>query len=104
VINVICHINSDVSCPESIFHFLSMHDHACLTAGGLPRMLSRPDVFSGLRGTGKGGNWLIKPPDAKSASWGRYPESATERPQLSSAPEKMAEERHHSLQFFSTFK
>jgi hypothetical protein len=28
VINVICHINSDVSCPESIFHFLSAHDRA----------------------------------------------------------------------------
>jgi hypothetical protein len=35
--------------------------------------------------TGKGGNWWKKPPDAESASWGRLPESAAERPHLSGA-------------------
>ena len=38
------------------------------TPGGLPGMLSRPDAFSGLRGTGKGGTWRAKPPDAESAA------------------------------------
>jgi hypothetical protein len=35
--------------------------------------------------TGKGGMWRTKPPDAESASWGRFPESAAERPHLSGA-------------------
>jgi len=35
--------------------------------------------------TGKGGNWRIKPPDAESAVWSRFPESAAERPHLSGA-------------------
>jgi hypothetical protein len=35
--------------------------------------------------TGKGGIWQTKPPDAESASWGRYPESVGECPHLSGA-------------------
>ena len=35
--------------------------------------------------TGKGGIWRRKPPDAESAVWGRFPESAGERPHLSGA-------------------
>ena len=35
--------------------------------------------------TGKGGNWREKPPDAESAVWGRFPESAGSRPHLSGA-------------------
>ena len=35
--------------------------------------------------TGKGGIWREKPPDAESAVWGRYPESAGECPHLSGA-------------------
>jgi len=35
--------------------------------------------------TGKRGNWRTKPPDAESAVWGRFPESAGKRPHLSGA-------------------
>jgi len=35
--------------------------------------------------TGKGGTWRKKPPDAESASWGRFPESAGNAPHLSGA-------------------
>jgi len=35
--------------------------------------------------TGKGGIWRRKPPDAESASWGRFPESVGECPHLSGA-------------------
>jgi hypothetical protein len=35
--------------------------------------------------TGKGGMWQKKPPDAESASWGRFPESAGKAPHLSGA-------------------
>jgi len=35
--------------------------------------------------TGKGGSWREKPPDAESASWGRFPESAANGPHLSGA-------------------
>jgi hypothetical protein len=35
--------------------------------------------------TGKGGIWQTKPPDAESASWGCFPESAGNRPHLSGA-------------------
>ena len=35
--------------------------------------------------TGKSGIWRTKPPDAESAAWGRFPESAAERPHLSGA-------------------
>jgi len=38
-----------------------------------------------LRGTGKGENWRTKPPDAESAVWGRFPESAGKAPHLSGA-------------------
>jgi hypothetical protein len=34
--------------------------------------------------TGKGGVWQKKPPDAESAVWGRFPESAGKAPHLSS--------------------
>ncbi len=36
-------------------------------------------------GTGKGGMWREKLPDAESASWGRFPESVGESPHLSGA-------------------
>jgi hypothetical protein len=42
--------------------------------------------FQRLALPGKGGIWREKPPDAESASWGRFPESAGIRPHLSGAP------------------
>ena len=35
--------------------------------------------------TGKRGMWRTKPPDAESAFWGRFPESAANSPHLSGA-------------------
>ena len=51
--------------------------------GQLLKMLGRSRPTAGV--TGKGGSWRTKPPDAESASWGRFPASAGKAPHLSGA-------------------